>query len=210
MRKWDPTREWSNEDAYIIGGGPSLRSFDWGLLRDKRTIGCNSAFCLEDVCEIVIFADEMWWDKIGSHQLPAFSGRVVASGEWLERRADIPDWVWYIPREGRKSGLSSTGLGFNNNTGSLAINLALRLGARRVFLLGFDMKMDGDRANWHDLRCQAPRPRDYPFFLDRMRTVARDVPLMFPGQEVINVSDGSDLLVFPTQGINEHFRGALV
>lgn len=212
MLRWGPTRCWDGEDCYVVGGGPSLQAFEWARIEGLNTIGCNSAFCLgAHVVKICIFADKQWWEEIGRKGLPSYGGIVVGSANWMEDVAiDIPDWVWYIPREGRKNGLSHTGLGFNNNCGSLAINLALRLGAKRVFLLGFDMKMQGQRGNWHDLCYEPPNPTHYPFFLDRMNTVARDLPTMFPGQEVINVTDDSALDVFPKVSLKDHFERAVV
>ena len=39
---------WGKErgDCYIVGMGTSLRAFDYGLLRDKKTIGLNNAMLM--------------------------------------------------------------------------------------------------------------------------------------------------------------------
>jgi len=36
-----PDNSWKDEDCYIIGGGPSLKRFNWSLLKGKKTIGIN-------------------------------------------------------------------------------------------------------------------------------------------------------------------------
>lgn len=209
MPHWVPSRMWEGQDIYIVGGGPSLSTFDWELIRGKKTIGCNSAFILgPHIVKIVIFADLTWWERIGKEQLPKYGGIVVACCPPLVDGPDhIPEWVLTVDREERKNGLSLKSLGYNGNTGSLAINLALCLGARRVFLLGFDMKLDDNtkKANWHDVRYEVGQPEVYSLFKSRMRFVARDVPVMFPGSEVINVTDDSDLNVFPKVSLEEHF-----
>lgn len=204
---------WQGDDAYIIGGGPSLAAFDWELIRGKNTIGCNSAFILgSDVVKVLIFGDYQWWENIGRDQLPAFGGIVVGCSERLNDDHNLPRWVLTMdrhPPRHKQSWLGTTStLGWYGNTGGLAINLALILGARRVFLLGFDMKEQGARHNWHDLRFEAGLPAVYPNFKRQLAALARHVPLTFPGREVVNVSNVSELEAFPKVSLEDHF-GAL-
>src|SRR5690606_35193402 len=110
----------------------------------------------------------------------------------------------------------------HGNTGSLAINLALILGAKRVFLLGFDMKLaprdeatnrhgrehglrHEGRANWHDVRYEAAQRDAYPRFMSQMVHIARSLPEVFPGCEIVNVTDDSNLNLFPKVSIRDHF-----
>lgn len=203
--RWEPGRIWEGEDVYVIGGGSSLHTFDWNLLRGCNTIGCNSAFILGAVVSICIFADVGWWDRIGCKRLAEFGGLVVASNPSFDE-IDLPPWVLVMDREDVHEGLYTDRLGFNGNTGALAINLALRLGAKRVFLLGFDMRLGtAGQANWHDVRYEKANPEVYTVFSERLGSVARDVPKKFPGCEVVNVSDVSELTVFRKESIAEHF-----
>jgi len=39
-----PDGAWKNKPCFIVGGGPSLKDFDWHLLKGRRTIGINRAF----------------------------------------------------------------------------------------------------------------------------------------------------------------------
>ena len=39
-----PAGCWSDGPAFIVGGGPSLKGFDWKRLEGLRTIGINLAF----------------------------------------------------------------------------------------------------------------------------------------------------------------------
>jgi hypothetical protein len=105
---------------------------------------------------------------------------------------------------GRSSqGLHRNSLGWNRNTGAGAVNLALLLGARRVFLLGFDMHLSGGRPNWHNQLIDKPDKNCYVRFAKDFKYVARDLPIKFPGCEVINVTDDSDLNCFPKVGTKE-------
>lgn len=205
MPRWDPSPEWSGQDAYVVGGGDSLRHFDWDLIRGKNTIGCNSNFILgASIIKINIFGDRLWWEKIGKLQGHKFAGRFAACTTTAIK--DAPDWLLSIPRTKKQMGLGTDKLAWNHNTGSLALNLALILGAKRVFLLGFDMKLGQDKkANWHDLRYESARPDVYPKFLEGWRFVARDLPSVFPGREVVNLTDDSELDYFPKVSLADHF-----
>lgn len=207
MTRWVPNRDtWKDQDAYIIGGGDSLRTFDWELIRGKPTIGCNSNCILgAEIVKFVIFADWKWWDKIGREKLPKYGGSVVSACPRLNERKDCPSWLLRMDRH-TKPGLGKTNLGFNGNTGSLAVNLALILGAKRVFLLGFDMMLGNTgKANWHDVRHSVGMPGVYPRFLAGFNQVAKTLPLVFPEREIINVTNDSRLEAFPKQTIEDHF-----
>lgn len=189
MPVWNPEETWKDQDVYIIGGGPSLRDFDWSLLHDEYTIGCNTAFTLgEQVCKICIFGDYAWWQAF-HRELESYKGTVFTS---MSRPPNV-SWVWTMPR--RPQGLHTDALGWNGNTGSLAINLAMLLGAKRVFLLGFDMKRIDDRPNWHDqiIRPAATKPHIYQGFVRDFRFVVRDWKAKFADRQIINVTKDSGL-----------------
>lgn len=199
---WYPTPFWKGKDVYIIGGGPSLKKFDWALLRGVPTIGCNSAFRLgSEVCKICIFGDIKWWNTY-KDALSQFDGLVVTNAPGL-RDAEV-GWLFTMRR--RSSGLGSQTLGWNGNTGASAINLAIILGARRIFLLGFDMKLGTDKKpNWHEYRVEDAAESVYERFISGFDSVARDLKDRHPGREVINITDDSDLNCFPKVSLAEHF-----
>jgi len=183
-----------------------LREFDWELLRNVKTIGCNSAFILgAGIIDVLLFADWVWWDKIGLKGTEEFGGIVVACSPRLHN-STCP-WLHLMERHESKRGLSRTKLSFCGNTGAMAINLALILGARRVFLLGFDMMLGKEnKPNWHDLRYEGGREEVYRRFIKQMQPIVTTLPTVFPGCEVINVTDRSNLDLFPKVSLEEHFQ----
>jgi hypothetical protein len=59
---WEaPSTLWSGEVVYIIGGGPSLKTLDLGVLADRRVIGCNDAYMLGPWVGICFFGDYGWY-----------------------------------------------------------------------------------------------------------------------------------------------------
>ena len=201
MPRWTPQLEWKDADAFIIGGGPSLREFDFNRLKGRYTIGCNSAFLLgSQICSLCFFSDPQWFDAF-FNSLCQFGGRIVTHCE------EIPDyhpWVWKMDRI--EDGLHKDALGYGGNTGCGAINLALILGARRVFLLGFDMKLGkGTQMNWHNHRCEPANtdPELFSKFVAGFKVVHDQLPVKFPGCEVINLGPDSELPFFPRMNLDE-------
>lgn len=206
MAQWKiaPDPEWTGRDVFIIGGGSSLKTFDFNLLRNELTIGCNNAFELgKDICKICFFGDDGWFFTFGD-RLKEY----VASGgsAFTSRRLGMNyPWLRFVPRV--HIGVSREALGWNHNSGSSAINLALILGAKRVFLLGFDMKLSpsGD-ANWHINTVSKPNPENYKTYRRKFVRIAKSIREVFPDREVINVSDSTSLAVFPIVGMKEFWN----
>lgn len=209
MIAWQPSRMWEGEDAYVVGGGTSLTDFDWAAIAGKNTIGINSAYRLgSHVLRILLWGDYAWWERIGRKGTETFGGLVVGCADRLEQgRPDPCPWL-LVMRRATSRRLSHDKLLFCGNTGSMGINLALILGARRVFLLGFDMKLnaEGTRANWHDdPRYGPPKAEVYRRFMNEMRAIPASLKEAFPGTEIVNVNDDSELKLFPTVTLREHF-----
>lgn len=193
--QWRPTKYWAGQDAYIIGGGPSLRGFPWRVLEDRLTIGCNDAYRLgPSVCTICIFGDIGWYNK-HHKDLSDFPNPVFTNQPSLHR-GNHP-WIWTTDRPNR--GLSTEAIAWNSNTGASAVNLALLMGARRVYLLGFDCKKSQNKTNWHDDNIGHPNESSYCRFLHGWLSVSNSLPTTFPGCEIINLGPDSDLERFPRQ-----------
>ena len=197
--QWKPQQWYAGQDVYIIGGGPSLKDFDWQRLHNKITIGCNDAYRLgPSVCNICAFADHKWHGK-NQEGLKEFLNPVITNHKSFEPHSQV---LWL---ERVDHGLSRDKLGHGGNTGCIALNLALILGARRVLLLGFDMKLiNRNQPNWHDFNIGKPNKKSYERFAKGFKKVADDLPMVFSGREVINLGPDSALDVFPEKYIYDY------
>lgn len=193
MPRWKPVAKWKNLDVFVIGGGTSLECFDWSLLEDECTVGCNDAYKLgAKICKICVFGDPKWF-KFHQHELVKYEGLLFTNhGNFQRTRLD---WLWTLPR--KANGLATDALAWNTNTGAAAVNLALILGAKRVILLGFDMHLSNDKQNWHVNYVNAPDGKVYKKFIKGFERLSRDLNRVFPGREIINVNDDSRLNCFP-------------
>lgn len=179
---------------FVIGGGPSLRSFNFSRLAGKQTIGCNQAFLLGvHTCRVCVFGDnppppaKSFWREFGD-ELSWYDGWVVTN------HPDIPDSPPWLHRFKRiDEGLCDDGetLAWNRNTGALAVNLALTLGASRVLLLGIDLQTVPGATHWHRRAIETPTPEHHARFADGFASVSLMLSQgMFPGRQVVTISDG--------------------
>jgi hypothetical protein len=201
---WEVPEEWAGQEAYLIGGGPSLKGFNFQLLAGKNVIGCNDAVHLgPEIVHTLVFGDVSWWNK-NKHILPKFTGRMVTnSPSVLPFR--IPNLLkCKRQRDGIHKGST---LGWNYSTGALAINLAVSLGAAKIYLLGYDLARVGNASHWHNHNPKQIYDFSFRRFIDGFNTVAKNLP---QGVQVFNVSNGTTRLTcFPIMSF-EAFKEHLI
>lgn len=204
--RWEPEPILRNKDVFIIGGGTSLRGFDWNRLIGLPTIGCNTAFTLgESICNMCVFGDLKWFEKFKT-ELKTFKGSLLTNNPNLHTRN--LDWIYTAKRKQQGLSVDPKELGWNSSTGALAINVALLLGAKNVLLLGYDMQLNKDREpNWHTRVIDVPSDEPYRNrFKVGFKNVQKDLSL-FPGSKVINLNPDSALTGFPIMTFDEYMEG---
>ena len=130
---------------YLAGGGPSLKNFDWSRLYNKNTIAINRSFQKLPNAPVVLFQDFHFWQWY-EKELVTHPGLIVT----CEKRITHPKVNIYKKSGPRgideRPGYLRTG----NNSGFAAINLAYHLGAKTIFLLGYDMQFKEGESHWHN------------------------------------------------------------
>lgn len=132
-------------DWYIVGGGPSLRGFDFARLDGRNVIAVNRAYEVLPDAPYIYFSDYRFW---GWHQdgLLAHKG-VKVTGSPIKIKH--PDVVQYKLTGYRGIDLRPGKLRGGNSSGYAAINLAVHLRATKIYLLGFDMCAPEGVTHWH-------------------------------------------------------------
>lgn len=178
-----------SSDIYIVGGGASLQSFTWSWLLGRRVVAVNRAYEVVPEAEVIYFSDLRFWTW---HQqsLENHGGRKVTSAVHVKEKNVEHVQITGLTGIDVEPGKIRQG----NNSGYGAINLAVHLGAKRIFLLGFDMNFIGGRCHWHD---------GYPV-INTEKTLKRMVayfdttvePLNRIGVEVVNLNPDSAIKCF--------------
>jgi len=205
---WAASEIWKDRDVFIIGGGPSLKEMgSLSCIWHRPVIGVNNAFELGPWIDVIYFGDRPWWKRHGVRAL-AHPGMIVTS--YNSRKGLLHPDIKTMGRANRQ-GLhwrSNTQLCWNRNSGASAINLAYHFGARRIILLGFDMKKRegaGNRGhNWHEYHASYKAPRGDIYqkkFLPGFNIIKMDLETIEKETgrkvEILNATPDSDLVIFP-------------
>ena len=188
---------WKGRRCFIVGGGPSLKNFDWGLLKGELSIGINRAFEKFDPSIMFCMDTRLWgWVVRGDFGDEArtryenFRGHRV----WVESPSFLfPDDITVVPLRD----ISPCG----SNSGHAAINLAVDLGASTVYLLGFDMRGDskGGQKWWHEGYPSTQSEGVYKTFIKALND---DAPRLSKTKtSVVNLTPRSALKCFPSSTI---------
>ena len=194
---WSVPRLWPGATVACLGCGPSLTQAQVDLVRGRcHVIAVNDAWRLAPWAEVLYACDWRWWHKHAG--VPAFTGLKVTLSNSLGHVAVWPE-IKVLENTGTE-GLESapTGLRTGRNGGYQAINLAVHFGARRIVLLGYDMKPDAQgRSHWFgDHEDWPTRPSIFrDVFLPHFDALAR--ALEETGVQVVNCTPDSALDVFP-------------
>lgn len=185
---------WKGHRAFVVGGGPSLRGFNFRDLRGERIIAVNRAFEYLPFAEILFSMDFRYYQEvIQTSEFKTFRGRKI----WIDTRAFPYRGVETIKMNvtDLMSPSIAKGISTGSNSGYAALNLAVLLGADPIYLLGFDFKTQDRRSHFHP---------GYRFIyhaekLERWRKTLDQAGagILAAGRKVINLSSDSALTVFP-------------
>ena len=177
--------------CFIIGGGPSINDVNFDLIKHEFCIGINEAFRLGTFINTWFFADS---DIFREHRqdIEKWPNRIVSCAGAAKRHKKIE----YLERcrehvlcfEPKKIGFPSRGA----NSGASAINLAVREGFEEIILLGYDMKLDGEKSNYHDYYKKQTQQQTYDKFKEVFEAIAKEIKAT-----VINANPDSALECFP-------------
>jgi len=169
--RWVVPEIWKNEEVFIVGGGASiLEVFDvnkaivdkifnksvdlsaiapyFSVLQYRHVIGVNAAYKIGNFFDFIFFGDYEFF-LMNKHQLWKFPAIKVSCA----KRTESIHWVKYLAKdENKKEGLTSdkTKIVWNYNSGCAAINFAVHLGVKRIYLLGFDFAINEGRKHFHN------------------------------------------------------------
>ena len=135
---------WPDSIIYIIGGGPSLKDFNWDQLKDKNVIAINRAFETVPGAGVLYWTDTRFysWYKEG---ITNFKGLKITCHPIAERPGDV---LVLKPNESSQLDTRPSFINHGNSSGFGGINLAVKLGAKKIYLLGFDMGTAPNNTHW--------------------------------------------------------------
>lgn len=197
---WQPDAIWRGETAFLLGGGPSLKGFNRSRLtrRGHRVIAINSSYRIANSQDLLFFTDNSWFEQ---HQpvIDLWRGYVVTLSR--HAKAAMPQKVRRIEcEEGAAFVPGRTPVRLGRSSGQTAISLAILLGATRVVLLGYDMRMVEGRSHHHDDHSH-DNDSDLRRYANSFGGWAQATAEA--GVEVLNATPGSALTEFPFRSLDD-------
>lgn len=179
-------------------------------MRGRRSIAINSSAVLAPWASVLFFTDSGWYEP--RRQLVAnWDGLVISMLRTAKR--EMPDKVKRVQGEGDPQALPGFSRGPHviqqgRSSGRTAVSLVIALGATRVVLLDYDMRIVADREHCHDEYKGSARDseiyqREFAPGFAGWDEAARAV-----GVEVINATEGSALKEFRFVSLNDILRSA--
>lgn len=221
---------WDGGECWIIGGGASMpRQFGvpeeviakvnskevplsaysnyLAPLHDKNVIGVNLAFLLGDWVSAMYFCDAQIY-KIYQPLIHNFHNLKVTCGQAFTNFSPSMVNIKRLKRDNRPGLSTATDtICWNQNSGAASINFAVLAGAKRIMLLGFDMKPDDNgRTHWVNgvngtLYKKPSTPTVLKNFIKKFPYVAEAAKRA--KVEILNVNPDSALLDFKRVRLNE-------
>lgn len=174
-------------DFVIIGSGTSLTKSDVDYVQGKaKVIAINDNYKIAPWADILYYCDMSWF-------LQNIDGVIDFKGEVVTISKGLADTHY---KAGERLGLNiapdvlCTGL----NSGYQSIDLAIKRGASRIFLLGYDMKCNPDgKKYWHeDRKVMVNSP--FGDMIKAFESIKINIP-------IINCSRDTALTCFPRASI---------
>jgi hypothetical protein len=200
---WRCEPDWQGETAFIIAGGPSVKTQNLELLTGRKVIVINSSVYIYPKADILFFGDSRWYRDCAENRaaVQAFQGLVVTTSS-LVKVPKVKNALKVNP-----PGLSQDRRALMIKRTSLtgAINLAVHLGVKSIVLLGADGRAHNGATHHHKPHKWPVRPGCWDVQKLDLITIVK--PLAAMGIKVINASPGSAYAdLWPVMTLDDAFN----
>lgn len=201
-------QRWRGETVVVAAPGPSLTKAVAEQCRECRTIAVQDAYRLLPWADALYGCDAAWWHVHGG--CPGFAGEKWSShgsSSHNDKREIASKYGVRLVQGVGRDGFSTdpARIHYGSNSGFQAVNLAILFGARRIVLVGFDLRsVDGRRHFFGDHPKPLRNRNDYRAFVRAFEKAAKTVPASV---DVLNATPGSALTCFRHMSLGEALSG---
>lgn len=193
-----PRSDWIGCACIVAGSGPSLSEapIDYIKRKSVKIIAVNDSYQLLPFADVLYACDAKWWDV--HNGVPEFSGE-----KWSTHDEGSNKKITTAEKYGLNLVKGESGKGFSvdtsvihygDNSGFQAINLAVLLGAKTIFLIGFDMHSKNGRHFFGNHPEPLTNNVVYERFIKNFDLAAQCLP---EGLKIINCTPDSAIKCFP-------------
>jgi hypothetical protein len=184
---------WSTDTAVIIATGPSLSDEQLETVRQSgaKSIAVNNAWERAPWCDAAYAGDYMFFKVHVAQMKQACKGRI-----WTCDRAAAERHQLHYAKPANSPGLGTSRVHLNGNSGFQSINLAAIWGAKKIVVIGMDMKPAAD-GRLHFFGAH-PKPLTQRCLFEEWRHKAGPMAIDAErlGIDIVNCTPGTALQVF--------------
>lgn len=193
-----------NQDVYLIGGGYSVQDTDLNKLQNRNTIAINDAYEIFPNATALFWGDSGWFGKHGAGLIThstklRFHARNHGETH-IKKNILAPGDATVLRRTGDYGFDPDPDSVRGNNSGVQCLNFAINMGAKRIYLIGFDMRdspLQRGKTHYHDNRTLPMKHDTYSrLFIPSMISLDKEVRRLNIKVEVINCSKTSAITCF--------------
>lgn len=192
--------------CFIIGGGSSLKGFDFSRLDGEFTIAVNHSILHYPKADACIFLDAVFLDKNNNEArtfLKSYKGMIFCSFR-THYHKDNPNAIPFYVNNDRVQSKFSRGLWGARLTGMAAISLAIVMGVDPIYLLGYDLNKNAADIHFYDSNSEAKYKNDKGYRGERVVTSIR----MFKNfdyykERIINLNPKTCIPFFKIQKVED-------
>lgn len=168
-----------NKEVYIVGGGASLKGFDFSVLKDVDTIAVNMSaldvpdptYCITADSGILRKLQRGRFDSVDTTWVlvtnPNHASMKWKDGKFTHKSGFVYN-LFVVNILIKNAGTDGIGFTFKDfrtgyNSGFCGFQLAVLLGYKKIHLLGFDLSNSEDRQHYHDRYNNAKTTKDETF-----------------------------------------------
>lgn len=205
--------QWRNERCFIIGGGPSLRGFDFNRLENKgRIIAVNKSFYHLPFADVLIAMDVQFFKWANAGELSKGRRgieykRAYNRFQGVKIFADLHNSpmndVYFIKRLGYPKFTKNIkeGIYTGNNSGVTALSFAALMGCNPIYLMGMDGCHSGKKSHFHDGYQSQQHESTAKSFIRHFDLIGKE--LKKAGFEIYNLSPISKIKIFAKKNIDD-------
>jgi hypothetical protein len=206
----------SNRGVYVIGGGPSLRKFNFRSLHGKYTIAINKSIFYVRNPTYFITMDYTFLKKInlrefkdiktnkyfvGNFSIPELKiiNNVITDTRFNLKYLGVNEMFNKVIYSKSVSGIGQSYRDFRNgeNSGYCGLQLALLLGFKEIYLLGFDLNFDTNTHFHAGYKQNSERFNiNLKKYFRNFKIGLREINQKFSGVKIYNCSENSLLNKF--------------
>lgn len=198
---WWP--DWRGQTCLIVASGPSAKDANLEAARDKASvIVINTSWRLAPWADVLYACDGKWW-MLNKDVAKKFDGLKITQDRIALRHCPTVKLITCTRKQSNIL-MDKTGvIGWGGNGGFQAINLAAQFGAKKIVLVGYDMRLDKG-IHWHGKHSTGlnnPAQKNVEGWRKALDRVAPQLAQL--GILVINTSMDSALTAYPKMSLEE-------